>query len=476
MDLAEDTETVRQFETVALTKSGKEVPVLLNGRALKDADGKTISFIATIYNITDRKESEKLIQYQRDFENLVTEISTKFINLPADKTDRGIEQALKVLGEFAGVDRAYVFHLSEDISELSNTHEWSADGIESFIGELQHVSFDSVPWWMDELRKLEVIEVPSVDKLPVEASGEKKIFQAESVQSLIAVPMVYDGRLIGFVGFDSVREEKRWDDKSVILLRIIAEIFVNTIMRHETQQELEDYQSKMFRAEQLASLGTISATIAHELNQPLTVIRLFLQQSLRGLKKKKPDIEKIKENIQDSLDDITRTASTVDRFRKFAIKSSPANVRKVNLSEIAERMVTVLKGTAKRSKMNISLDLQEGPIYVRGDIAELEQIFFVLIQNSIQAADGKSLRELKITISKQSGQIHLVFSDTCGGIDEKHFGRIFEPFFTTKSGETGTGLGLCILERIVRRYKGVLNIDNQPGHGISFYINLPTKI
>lgn len=424
-------------------------------------------------DVTERKEAEKLIRYQRDFENLVTEISTKFINLPADRTDRGIDQALKVLGEFVGVDRAYIFHSSEELSELTNTHEWCADGIKSYINDLQQVSFDSVPWWMNELRKLEVIEVPSVKDLPPEASQEKKIFQAESIKSLIAVPMAYDEHLIGFVGFDSVRTEKTWGEKSITLLRIIAEIFVNTIMRHKTQQELENYHHKMFRAEQLASLGTISATIAHELNQPLTVLQLLLQQSCRALGRKKPDIDKTIENLNDCLGEISKSITTVDRFRKFAIKSSPIDIRKVDLAKTALSIVSVLKRTAKQVKLTMSLDIDKSPLFIRGNIAEFEQIFFVVIQNAIQAADAKKAKKLKINLSSANGQILLEFADTCGGIDPENVDKIFEPFFTTKSREVGTGLGLCILERIVKRYDGSLRFENRPGRGITFYIALP---
>jgi C4-dicarboxylate-specific signal transduction histidine kinase len=287
--------------------------------------------------------------------------------------------------------------------------------------------------------------------------------------------MVYDERLIGFVGFDSVRTEKTWGEKSITLLRIIAEIFVNTIMRHKTQQELEDYHHKMFRAEQLASLGTISATIAHELNQPLTVIQLLLQQSCRALGRKKPDISKIVENLNDCLGEVSRTVTTVDRFRKFAIKSSPIDVRKVDLAGTALAIVSVLKGTAKRAKLTISVNVDKSPLFIRGNIAEFEQIFFVVIQNAIQAADAKRGRKLKISLSSANGQILLEFADTCGGVDPENADRIFEPFFTTKPGEVGTGLGLCILERIVKRYDGLLRFENQPGHGITFYIALPVK-
>jgi signal transduction histidine kinase len=245
--------------------------------------------------------------------------------------------------------------------------------------------------------------------------------------------------------------------------------------RKQIQQKLEDYHHEMFRAEQLASLGTISATIAHELNQPLTAMQLLLQQSCRALGRKKPDISKIVENLNDCLGEVSRTVTTVDRFRKFAIKSSPFDVRKVDLAKTALAIVSVLKKTAKQAKLTMSLNIDKSPMFIRGNITEFEQIFFVVIQNAIQAADAKKARKLKISLSSASGQILLQFADTCGGVDPENEDKIFEPFFTTKPGEVGTGLGLCILERIVKRYDGSLRFENRPGYGITFYIILPVK-
>ena len=439
---------------------------------LPNPDGTVDKAIEVFRDITERRKAAEALQYRMNFEKLITSISTDFINLSAKEVDDGINQALKALGEFADVDRSYVFQFSDDGRKTSNTHEWCADGITPQIHNLQDLSVDSTPWWMGKLRKFETIHIPDVEKLPRRAKNEKEILQAQSIKSLIAIPMVYNRRLVGFMGFDSVRRKRTWSQEIITLLTIVSEIFVNTLMRKRTQQELDEYHEKMFRAEQLASLGTLSATIAHELNQPLTVMQLFLQQGLRDIKKGR-DIDKVAEKLKDSLEEVSKAAVIVDRFRKFARKSSPRrDISEVNPVEIANRITGVLAEGAIRAKLNLSVDVKNHPPHILGNVVEFEQIFFVLIQNAIHAADGKTWRDLKITISSQDSQLQLTFADTCGGIDPEHIDRIFEPFFTTKPADIGTGLGLCILERIVKRYNGSVRVENKPGHGTIFYICL----
>jgi GAF domain-containing protein len=122
---------------------------------------------------------------------------------------------------------------------MNNTHEWCAEGIEPQIENLQELSADMVPWWMDKLNRLENIHIPCVTDLPPEASAEKEILQTHDIQSLIVVPMVYGSSLLGFIGFDSVRAEKTWPEESIALLRLVAEIFASALERRRVGQALE---------------------------------------------------------------------------------------------------------------------------------------------------------------------------------------------------------------------------------------------
>ena len=154
------------------------------------------------------QKAEETLRYRIAFEELITGISTKFINLPSTRIDVGIDDALRELGEFAGVDRSYVFLYSDDGLRMTNAHEWCAEGIVPAMPRLQNLQVDAFPWFDEGIKRHETFHVPRVDRLPPEAKHERAEWEAESIQSLLGVPMICAGSLIGFVGFDSVREEK----------------------------------------------------------------------------------------------------------------------------------------------------------------------------------------------------------------------------------------------------------------------------
>ncbi len=218
--------------------SGDEKWVWEQGRGIFSPEGEFLALEGFITDISERKRSDESLRHRIEFENLITGISTKFINLPSEEIDYGINRALRTLGEFAGVDRSYVFLFSEDATTMDNTHEWCAEGIEPAIHELQQFPVAAMPWFSKRMRRLETVHVPRVADLPPEAHLEKEEWLRESIQSLVCVPMVCGGSLIGFLGFDSVRAQKSWDEEAIALLRIVGEVFASTLERNRAESRL----------------------------------------------------------------------------------------------------------------------------------------------------------------------------------------------------------------------------------------------
>lgn len=184
------------------------------------------------------------LEYRIRFENLITTISTHFINLSSDKINCGIHFALKSIGEFAEVDRSYIFLFTSDKKTVNNTHEWCSPGVESQSDNLQGLSVSEYPWFMQQIDRLQIVYVPKVSDLPVEAFAEKEEFVREGIESLIIVPMVHQGVLQGYLGFDSVKREKQWTKDIIGLLQIVGEIFVNALERKKNDQALSYAKAK----------------------------------------------------------------------------------------------------------------------------------------------------------------------------------------------------------------------------------------
>jgi PAS domain S-box-containing protein len=253
---------------------------------------------------------------------------------------------------------------------------------------------------------------------------------------------------------------------------ILQGVMFDITAQKEADEELNKLREKMAQAERLASLGTISATVAHELTQPLTVIRLSIENSLEDLKAASY-YKTTMDALKDALNEVANATSVVDRFRNYARRSSVKNPCKTNLGKIAVRVIQLLNKTAQNKKIILRLKGLDKLPAVYANEKDLEQLFFALTENAIHAADGKKNLRLIIEGVVKDKNIKLRFADNCCGIAPENLDRIFDPFFTTKPEGEGTGFGLPIVQQIVSQYEGKLSVKSNLGKGTTFYITFP---
>jgi len=175
---------------------------------------------------------------------LILGLSTNFIILPPDDVDDGINDVLKAIGSFAVVDRSCVFQFRNHGTTISRTHEWCQKGIDSQMGNLQHLPIDTIPWLVEKIKSYEVVYIPDIMVLPDDAGAEKKHLTKEGVRSLVAVPIMSADSALGFIGFESCQPNKVWSEKIIALLKIVGEIFAFAISRKQVTDELRQSQSK----------------------------------------------------------------------------------------------------------------------------------------------------------------------------------------------------------------------------------------
>jgi PAS domain S-box-containing protein len=230
------------FEAVQVAKDGRLLPVEISARQLTIGDSPAILAIAR--DLTERKRQERELIYRERFEALLAGISTRFMELGPAGFDQAVTLALEEMGEFAGVDRTYLFLFSEGGERMSNSHEWCAEGISCERWHLQEVAVKELPWIMAKLLNREVVHVRRVADLPPEAEEEKEHFAAQNIRSLLTLPVLSEGVVAGFVGFDAVRAEKAWDERDLVLLRTIGEIIGSALDRRKAAETL-DYRARL---------------------------------------------------------------------------------------------------------------------------------------------------------------------------------------------------------------------------------------
>lgn len=212
-----------------------------------DSEGKLNHFTGLVLDITEQKRVEKELQYRAAFENLILSLATRFINLPPEEIDNAVCVALQSIGEFTGVDRSYLFAYSEDQQSMTCTHEWCAPGITPQIHRLKDIRVETLAWSNQKLIGGNILHIPSVNDLPPEAQSEKEEFQIQGIQSLFAVPMIYQGNVVGLLGFDVVHAEKSWPEDSVSLLQVAGSIFTNALENKRAQAALKQAHEELER-------------------------------------------------------------------------------------------------------------------------------------------------------------------------------------------------------------------------------------
>ncbi|NQT74709.1 MAG: PAS domain S-box protein [Chloroflexi bacterium] len=264
---------------------GNWIPIEADGQNLIDnpaVGGIVVSF----RDITERQEAEDALKFRSEFEGLITAISTQFINISAEEMDSEITESLRLIGEFVGVDRSYVFQYSADGTTISNTHEWCAEGIEPQIDNLQDLSVEEASWMMDTLEQSNVFYIPCIADLPPEAALEKELLEAQGIQSLIMVPMKCGGSSLGSIGFDSVRTRRVWSDDSIRLLQMVGRILANALARKQAEKALRKaYQEvEQLVKERTANLAEINIQLVDEIAERKLVERELLENKSKLLK------------------------------------------------------------------------------------------------------------------------------------------------------------------------------------------------
>jgi len=203
-----------------------------------DKDGSPLLLVGSHQDVTERKKTEALQAYNREFEHLIASLSNRFINVGLDDIDTVINETLQSIGEFVCADRSYIFEFCDNMQMISNTYEWCVEGVEPQISRLPQMSTRQLPWFMGQITR-EAVIIRSVDELPEEAKVERRLMIEQSIQSLVLVPLAAENAPMGFIGFEAVRAQREWTNETVSVLKIAAGIITNMLLRKHGEELIQ---------------------------------------------------------------------------------------------------------------------------------------------------------------------------------------------------------------------------------------------
>jgi len=241
--------------------------------------------------------------------------------------------------------------------------------------------------------------------------------------------------------------------------------------------ELESAREQLYRSERLASLGRLAASVAHEINNPISGILNLSRLVLRLIDSGgiPPDrIEEVRGYLSQVTEETTRIGRIVSDLLSFARQTRP-RIEPTNLADLARRTLSLLSLKLRMRSIEAVLDASPGVPRVACDAGQVEQVLINLVMNAAEASPDGATVQVRLLNEAREGFVTLEVADRGTGIPPEHLARIFDPFFTTKEDGKGVGLGLAVAYGIVESHGGTIDVRSQAGHGTTFRVRLPVE-
>jgi signal transduction histidine kinase len=465
--------------------------MLVNARPLRDEHGAVQGGLVVFHDITRRKNYER---------RLAVQYATTWVLAEVDSLNEANPRILEIVGKGLDWEFGAIWRVDQGNNHLRCNSLWKATGLSFPLFEEQTRKFAyslgmGLPgkvWFTHEAAWLIVLAADS-------NHPRREAALRDGLTSAFAVPILVRGDCLGVLEFCS-REPRPPDAELMEMMTNVGSQIGQFIERHQMH-------SRVVQSEKLASLGMLSAGVAHEINNPLAYVANNLAVLERDfaslleliasyneakdlLKRERPellsriqqqsdecDFPYINENLTKILGStrqgVKRVAEIVHNLRGFA-RLDRAAVDQIDIHEALTSALEMIRGRLQRRHITVEEHRGEIPLVAASHV-QVNQVFLNLLVNAMQAIEATHREDGRITIETRSGgrEVIIEISDNGCGIPADVLPHIFDPFFTTKSVGDGTGLGLSITHGIVQDHGGRMEVESTPGQGTRFTVSLP---
>jgi two-component system NtrC family sensor kinase len=485
-------ESVDQAEVyVAYPSRDAGTWILVTGRPLRDEQGDLHGGVVVFHDISRRKRSERMLAAQYETTRVLAE---------AESPSQAYPKILETICECLNWDLGAFWRVDAYTQRLRCATLWKRPGVElpRFQALTQELALErsvGLPGRVWERGQSVWVSEFTFDG----DSPRPAIAREEGLHAAFAVPVLLRGDCLGVIEFFS-RQSRNADDAVLDMMANLGTQIGQFIERHQMR-------GRVAQSEKLASLGMLSAGVAHEINNPLAYVannmavlerdvRVFLTilalyertserlgeiepETVREIKRIADDIDLdyVKNNMTKLLEStrqgIKRVADIVQNLRGFA-RVDRAAFEQADIHEALRAALEMVHGRMERRAITLEERLGDVPA-VSGSPALLNQVFLNLLVNAMQAIDATHRPDgrIAITTEARNGEVIIEVADNGCGISDDVLPQIFDPFFTTKPVGDGTGLGLSITHAMVSDHGGRMEVESAPGQGSRFRVILP---
>jgi C4-dicarboxylate-specific signal transduction histidine kinase len=271
---------------------------------------------------------------------------------------------------------------------------------------------------------------------------------------------------------DSHESNLRLGDSRKAMIHIMGDLRETTQEMERREHELRDKQEQLVQAGKLATLGELTTGVAHELNNPLNNIGLYVGNVIDRIRLGEDDAEPLVADLEKAMEQVRKATEIISHLRTFG-RAARVSIEQVDIDDVIERSLLLVHEQLRLRGIEVELELCPDELLVVANPIQLEQVFINLLTNARDALIDAKRKTIRIASSRDEERIRIAFSDTGPGIPAELQQRIFDPFFTTKEVGTGTGLGLSITYSILKEYGGDISVESRPGKGATFMVELP---
>ncbi len=273
---------------------------------------------------------------------------------------------------------------------------------------------------------------------------------------------------------DSHQSNLRLENSRKAMIHIMTDLKETTAEVQRREQELREKQEQLVQAGKLATLGELTTGVAHELNNPLNNIGLFIGNAidLIELGIADTDPERILHELHTAMQQVRKATEIISHLRTFG-RAAPVSYEPVAIEQVVRRALSLMQEQLRLRQIEVQMFFPAGEAIVMGNAIQLEQVFINLLTNARDALSTMPRKLITIACSEKRNLLELHVSDTGPGIPAGLEQRIFDPFFTTKEVGAGTGLGLSITYGIIKDHRGTIQVDSSADEGAHFLIQLP---
>jgi C4-dicarboxylate-specific signal transduction histidine kinase len=418
--------------------------------------------------LEERRDTAKALAQQLRFEALLSAMSGAFIHVRHADMSAAFDENLQRVGEFLRVDYVSLLQVCSAEGELEVVHRWTTDRAAAL--RTVHCT-QAFPWTFQRALAGDLLVCESDEGLPGHATIDRASMRAAGIRAAVVQPLMIGGRIRGTLTVATLGP-RAWSREDVTHVCLMAEVIANACALRQAELEIEQTRRELAHAARLSSMGELTASLAHQLNQPLAGILNNAEAAAMLIDGGRASPAELREVVAEIMDDDRRAGEVIRRMREMLTRADRPPVR-LDVNAVVRDAASLIASDTIIRNVSIAFECDAGPLPIVGSKIDLQEALLNVLMNAMDALNGRVVpdRQIVVRTSRDEDRIRIAVRDRGAGLVAGTEQRIFEPFFSTK--ESGMGMGLAVARSLLGHHHGTIAAANHPDGGAVVTIDLP---